>query len=227
MAFSSLFGLHTRDLTSEAEVETRLLAKLFTDLGYPDLSIIPKKAVPSLNISSGSKTHPYQVDFLLKSPRGAVKVLVEAKEPDESVPGAWGQAASYALSYNRDKKPAERIDWLLISNGHTTSLFKHDSATPTITLDLSDFASGAPPYVSLRTLVKFLAFEKQATPHPVRDVLFAIEANERVSRIARINMYLHGDGGSYIFHGDGLDNDPVVTTDMSQERKDEVTDHKG
>lgn len=43
MGFSTLFDLHTRDLKSEAEVETRLLALLFKDLGYPVKSIIPKK----------------------------------------------------------------------------------------------------------------------------------------------------------------------------------------
>ena len=49
--------------------------------------------------------------------------------------------------------------------------------------------------------------------------LFGIEANERICRIARINMYLHGDGGSHIFHGDGLDNNPVITSDMEKEKK--------
>lgn len=55
--------------------------------------------------------------------------------------------------------------------------------------------------------------------------LYGVEGNERVSRIARINMYLHGDGGSHIFHGDGLDNEPQITDDMTPERKDEVADH--
>jgi type I restriction enzyme M protein len=55
--------------------------------------------------------------------------------------------------------------------------------------------------------------------------LYGIEANERVSRIARINMYLHGDGGSHIFHGDGLDNQPQLSSDMIQEKKDEVNEH--
>ncbi|MCZ6802974.1 MAG: N-6 DNA methylase [Proteobacteria bacterium] len=55
--------------------------------------------------------------------------------------------------------------------------------------------------------------------------LFGVEGNERVSRVARINMYLHGDGGSHIFHGDGLDSDPLMTDDITSERRDEVTDH--
>jgi len=35
MAYSALFKLDSHDLHSEAEVETRLLAPLFKNLGYP------------------------------------------------------------------------------------------------------------------------------------------------------------------------------------------------
>ena len=56
--------------------------------------------------------------------------------------------------------------------------------------------------------------------------LYGVEANERVSRIARINMYLHGDGGSHIFHGDGLDIDSQVLPDMSREQLDEVQEYR-
>lgn len=35
--------------------------------------------------------------------------------------------------------------------------------------------------------------------------LYGIEANPKISRIARLNMYLHGDGGSKIFKADALD----------------------
>ena len=58
------------------------------------------------------------------------------------------------------------------------------------------------------------------------ECLYGIEANERVARIARINMYLHGDGGSHIFHGDGLDIDPLETKDMSMEKKEELNEFK-
>lgn len=35
--------------------------------------------------------------------------------------------------------------------------------------------------------------------------LYGIEANGKIARIARLNMYLHGDGGSKIFKADALD----------------------
>lgn len=451
MAYSTLFDLDSSKITSEAEVETRLLAPLFNDLGYPVEHVVPKKHVKALKTHDGRKTSMKEVDFLLLDNNKNARVIVEAKEPSTSILDAWGQAASYALSYNRDKKfDNQKIKWLLISNGHFTGLFPHDSETPIVTLQLSDFASGTPPYVTLRSYIKYgavtnkpktvLPFEslpprklndlfaeshnlvwkkeklapadaffefckfifikiqedkkREALPettetyeiplteawlkiqsntstHPVRDILFknlhteledaiikhnkkrifekdetlklsastcqdlvkkfqtvnlssidedlngrmfevflaasirgkdlgqfftprtvvdfmtrialrnvdiknppkvldaccgtagflievmayltgrlrndtrltskerkdihkkiceeclyGIEANERVARIARINMYLHGDGGSHIFHGDGLDIDPQETKDMTSEKKQEVSEFR-
>ena len=67
--------------------------------------------------------------------------------------------------------------------------------------------------------------DKEAMVREVCDNrLYGVEANERVSRIARVNMYLHGDGGSHIFFGDGLDSAPIITSDMTAERHDEVAE---
>ncbi len=71
-------------------------------------------------------------------------------------------------------------------------------------------------------IIRILIYSKT----PCYECLFGVEGNERVSRVARINMYLHGDGGSHIFHGDGLDSEPLITDDSTAERKDEITDHK-
>jgi type I restriction enzyme M protein len=450
MAFSTLFDIDSSQLTTEAEVETRLLLKLFIDLGYQTDYIVPKEHVPALIIHDGRKTMPKTVDFILKDKNNIARIIVEAKNPLENILDAWGQTASYALSHNSDKSEDNRVKWLLLSNGHFTGLFPHDSKTPVVILQLSDFASGMPPYVTLRMYIKFdsitptpksaLPFEplpphklnqlfvdshnlvwkkeklapadaffefckfifiklqedkrrekllkdtetyiipltedwlraqKATSNHPVRDVLFknlhmkledaiindkkkrifekdetlklsastcaelikmfqsvnlssidedlngrmfevflaasirgkdlgqyftprsvvdfmtrialrnvdvtnppkvidaccgtagflievmayltgrlrddtrftekerekarnlicnerlfGVEANERVSRIARINMYLHGDGGSHIFHGDGLDADSQVNPDMTSEQKAEVVEYK-
>ncbi len=168
MAFSTLFSLDTSQLTTEAEVETRLLAKVFDDLGYPADAIVPKKHIKALKISDGTKYTMKEVDFLLKDKKGIARIIVEAKDPKINILDAWGQAASYALSYNRDKNVDERVKWLLISNGHFTGLFPHDSETPIVTLQLSDFASGMPPYVTLRTYIKYGAI----TPVPATELAF-------------------------------------------------------
>ena len=48
MAYSTLFELDSSDITSEAEVETRLLARLFSDLGYPVEKLVPMEHIKAL-----------------------------------------------------------------------------------------------------------------------------------------------------------------------------------
>lgn len=179
MAFSTLFSLETSQLTTEAEVETRLLEKLFHDLGYPIDAILPKKHIQALRINDGTKSTMKQVDFLLKDKDGIARIIVEAKDPKINILHAWGQAASYALSYNRDKDPDKRIKWLLISNGHFTGLFPHDSETPVVTLQLSDFASGIPSYVTLRSYIKYGA----VTPAPVTSLPFESLSPQKLNQL--------------------------------------------
>ena len=153
--YSTLFQLDSKDINSESQVETRFLNKLFKDLGYPDEAIIPKERIPALLLSDGVKKMKKEVDFLLTDRHGITRVIVEAKDPSKNIFDAWGQAASYALSINKDKPYDKRVQWLLISNGIMTVLYPHDSNTPILTLQLSDFASGMPPYVALRTQIKY------------------------------------------------------------------------
>jgi type I restriction enzyme M protein len=175
--YSTLLKLSFNELKTEAEVETRLLAKLFHDLGYPDVAIIPKQKVESLTINDGTKKTKKVVDFILKGSNGLPKVVVEAKDPSINLQDAWGQAASYALSYNKDKDKHERIQWLLISNGHITSLFKNDSLVPIVTLQLSDFASGSPPYVNLRSYIKYKTVNEIQSGNLAFEVMAADKLN--------------------------------------------------
>lgn len=178
---STLFNLAINDLKTEAQVETRLLAKVFNDLGYPDIAIIPKQRVEALIINDGTKKSKKAVDFILVGSNGKPKVVVEAKDPSINLIEAWGQTASYALSYNKDKEVGSRIQWLLISNGHITSLFKHDSVVPMVTLQLSDFASGSPPYVNLRSLIKYKTADEIASGGLSFEVMAADKLNQLFS----------------------------------------------
>lgn len=59
--------------------------------------------------------------------------------------------------------------------------------------------------------------------------IFGIDAakDPKLARIARINMYLHGDGGSQIYMGDGLNIDMYIDRTDSQEFQDEMEDMRG
>ncbi len=158
--YSTLYKLDSSSIHSEAEVETRFLRALFDDLGFPIESIIPKEHVQSLFVNDGRKRTKKEVDFILKDRYGVPRIIVEAKDPTKNIFDAWGQAASYALSYNSDKPEEQRVTWLLITNGVMTALYRHDSKIPLLTLQLSDFASGMPPYVALRTYLKYEGISK-------------------------------------------------------------------
>jgi type I restriction enzyme M protein len=80
---------------------------------------------------------------------------------------------------------------------------------------------------SLRDDSRFTSPQKNDLRKKIcNECLYGIEANERVARIARINMYLHGDGGSHIFHGDGLDRNPEASTDMTDEQIDGIEESR-
>lgn len=52
--------------------------------------------------------------------------------------------------------------------------------------------------------------------------LYGIDKADKIARIARLNMYLHGDGGSTVFVADTLDGDLQPPTGLSVERTNEV-----
>jgi type I restriction enzyme M protein len=60
------------------------------------------------------------------------------------------------------------------------------------------------------------------------ECLYGIDAAKApdLARIARINMYLHGDGGSHIYNCEGLDKEIKIEPTDSQELKMEVEDLK-
>ena len=66
-----------------------------------------------------------------------------------------------------------------------------------------------------------ISFDKDYLKDTVRDQrLFGIEANEDLARVARLNMYLHGDGGSRIYHSEALDKEIAIESGLSKETED-------
>jgi len=57
--------------------------------------------------------------------------------------------------------------------------------------------------------------------------LWGCDANDNIARIARLNMYLHGDGGSKIFVADTLDKTLEQEKGLTKERSDELDELRG
>lgn len=72
--------------------------------------------------------------------------------------------------------------------------------------------------------------EKKEIKQSIRDNhLFGIDAGKEppIARIARINMYLHGDGGSRIYFADALDKHLLIEEDITPELKTEREELRG
>jgi len=50
-----------------------------------------------------------------------------------------------------------------------------------------------------------------------KNCLYGIEANDKITRVARLNMYLHGDGGSRIYTADSLDKEITIEQGADEE----------
>ena len=54
------------------------------------------------------------------------------------------------------------------------------------------------------------------------DSLYGIEANDEIGRVARLNMYLHGDGGSRIYVADALDKELMGDAGLDVEQRQQL-----
>ena len=71
------------------------------------------------------------------------------------------------------------------------------------------------------------SYDKDNLKNIVQDHrLYGIEANEDLSRVARLNMYLHGDGGSRIYHAEALDKQVNIEPGISDEKADGLKEFK-
>lgn len=59
------------------------------------------------------------------------------------------------------------------------------------------------------------------------DSLYGIEANDEIGRVARLNMYLHGDGGSRIYIADALDKELEGERGLPSERRQQLDELRG
>ncbi len=56
--------------------------------------------------------------------------------------------------------------------------------------------------------------------------IYGIDSTDKIARIGRLNMYLHGDGGSKIFKANSLDKDNLIDPGTNEEEKDALIELK-
>ncbi len=67
---------------------------------------------------------------------------------------------------------------------------------------------------------------KEMKKHLYSSFLWGADANDRIARIARLNMYLHGDGGSKIFVVDTLDQTLTTEKGLIKEQSSELDEFR-
>lgn len=196
------------DLGNEASVEQFFVDRLLKRLGWSDSQIKTKESISELSINLGRKKIPYKPDYAL-SYRRKVRFVIDAKSTKENLDDWVGQCSSYCLLINQGYKD-NPVQYFVITNGLKTMLYRWDSRNPVLTLSLSDMNKGSKAFDT------FSMKEKQEIKKNIAEnCIWGIDAarDPALARIARMNMFLHGDGGSKIFQLDSLDKNITVEED--------------
>lgn len=69
-------------------------------------------------------------------------------------------------------------------------------------------------------------YNREAMKKIKTEAIFGIEANPKISRIARMNMYVHGDGGSRVYCADSLDKEISIWRGTNKGIKKELEELK-
>ncbi|MEK7586289.1 MAG: N-6 DNA methylase, partial [Patescibacteria group bacterium] len=153
-------------LRNESDVEQFFVARLLKDLGYKDINILTKHAIPEYVICKGQKRQSHIPDYQVRVGKTPV-VIIEAKHPDEPIDKYITEAQDYATVVNRGFIGKNPIRYVLATNGIKTKLAKVDENKVLLDLNFEDFANGnekykkLQEYISLETSKKSPAITKE------------------------------------------------------------------
>lgn len=128
------------DLKNEATVESFFIDRLLAELGYEDGEISLKESISEFAVGKGSKKILYKPDYIVKT-SGIPIIVIDAKSPDQNIQEWEHQCSSYCLELNKefDYNP---VEYFVLSNGLSTSLYKWDKRSALINLGFEDFNVG-------------------------------------------------------------------------------------
>jgi type I restriction enzyme M protein len=146
-------------LRNESDVEQFFVARLLKDLGYKDINILTKHAIPAYVIGKGQKRQSHIPDYQVRVGKTPV-VIIEAKHPDESIDKYITEAQDYATVVNRGFIGKNPIRYVLATNGIKTKLAKVDENKVLLDLNFEDFANGNEKYKKLQEYISLEASKK-------------------------------------------------------------------
>lgn len=172
-----------RDLTNEAAVERLFCDRLLEELGYKDHQIKPKTSLSKIAVGRGSRRENYKPDYAMLV-GGTPRWILDAKHPDEDPDKWFEQCSGYALGLNQ-KYDANPVQFFVLTNGLTTSVYRWDSDTPLLRLDFSDFNWSGSRFESLRALLlpSAVVSEELPTPEPYATTTLVRPTTEKARHI--------------------------------------------
>ena len=160
------------DLNNEAAVETFLVNRLLTRLGYPDSRIRTKESIESLPIPRGSSTEHYRPDYVLLDSGNSPVIVVDAKHPSEPIDSWIYQVVGYAGAVNRAfPSGVNPVKYAVLCNGHTLAVYPWDSNTPVFYLAFQELVEGNTAFTALESNIAYGIFNE--IPVEGTDFLFS------------------------------------------------------
>lgn len=160
------------DLNNEAAVETFLVNRLLTRLGYPDSRIRTKESIESLPIPRGSSTEHYRPDYVLLDSGNRPVIVVDAKHPSEPIDSWIYQVVGYAGAVNRAfPSGVNPVKYAVLCNGHTLAVYPWDSNTPVFYLAFQELVEGNTAFTALESNIAYGIFNE--IPVEGTDFLFS------------------------------------------------------
>ena len=139
-------------LNNESDVEQFFIMRLLKYLGFEDSQIKTKTSIKELAISKGSSTENYKPDYVIivgKKPR----MIIEAKDPKETLDKWIFQPAGYSFSLNRTDTKEDPVKYFILTNGNILQLYEWNKYSPILSLKFDDFNEGNKKFVSLHKLI--------------------------------------------------------------------------
>jgi type I restriction enzyme M protein len=149
-------------LRNESDVEQFFIVRLLADFGYKDTNILTKHAIPSYLIGKGQKRQSHIPDYQLRIGKTPV-LIIEAKNPEESIDRRISEAQDYAAVVNRGFVGKNPIKFVLATNGIITKLVRVDENKTFLELDFEDFIDTNEKYKKLKEIISLGNFKKTIT----------------------------------------------------------------
>ena len=141
------------DLTNESSVEQFFVIRLLSDLGFRDSEIKTKKSIKELAVGKGSTKENYKPDYAIKV-NGKIRIILDAKDPNEDIDKYYYQVSGYALALNQQYDSIKPVKFCILTNGISLKIFRWDTKKSVLELSFQNFIDTDKKFQKLKILLE-------------------------------------------------------------------------